>query len=369
MKYASWKVVWIALVGSLQTLTAQPVTKFAGEGSIERRWDWAVKEAVARGTNDYWIVYGIKRLMDEDSYLSSGSSIFGTMSTQHDLYDQLQRFDSTDDDIKHAAKHGLRRYNEHGRSIEKKLKDVAIIARRSNGIFTSIDVSNLELDFRFRNLLVYWLGVAEKEESLMLLVNLSSSFADPKQRKHWVRAIGLHQSPSVRAALTKVLESDEHPEVQAEAAEWLGEQNTNDILPVLEKTVIKATTDRLIEAGVNGISKVETDESTELLVKLAKNGKNSKVRKKAAFWLGQRATAKSDAALNDILENDIDVDVQRQALYAIAQNRDLNAVDRLIKVAQTHSKSSIRKQAIYLLSDKAEGDDRALDALIAFTKK
>ena len=369
MNRASFRFVWVALVGSLQTMTAQPVVNYVGEGSLLQRWAWAVKEASTQSQKEFWIVYSIKRLMDEDSYVATGSYFSGVISSAKSLYSQMSISDSTEEDSKIAAKRGLRRTHSSRGSIEKRLKDVAFIFKQSDGKIASVDVNSMELDFSLKRLPAYWLGVAGTDESLAKLRAILPNLAEVKQRRNAVQAAGLHQTSSVAPFLTEILESDEQPEVRAEAAEWLGEQNTNDILPVLEKHAAGATTERLIEACVYAISRVESNESTELIIKLAKSGKNSRLRKKAAFWLGQKATLKSQATLSDLLENDPDTDVQRQALYAIAQGKDDEVTDRLIRVAHTHPRSSIRKQAIYLLSDKAERDERALDALIDLTKK
>jgi HEAT repeat protein len=71
--------------------------------------------------------------------------------------------------------------------------------------------------------------------------------------------------------------------------------------------------------------------------------------------------------LENIVADDIETDVQRQALFALARNQDREGVDRLIRIAKTHPNPHIRKQAVQCLGQSE--DSRALDALIEIVRK
>jgi HEAT repeat protein len=57
--------------------------------------------------------------------------------------------------------------------------------------------------------------------------------------------------------------------------------------------------------------------------------------------------------------SDDDTEVQKQAVFAISQRPRDEAVPLLIKIAKTHSKPAVRKQAIFWLGQT--GDERALE--------
>ncbi|MEK6565129.1 MAG: HEAT repeat domain-containing protein, partial [Bacteroidota bacterium] len=84
------------------------------------------------------------------------------------------------------------------------------------------------------------------------------------------------------------------------------------------------------------------------------------------FWLGQKASKKAVGALEDMLAADDDTEVQKQALFALAQMRDGPGVEKLIQVAKAHPKLKIRKQAIMSLGHS--DDPRAREALIEITR-
>ena len=84
------------------------------------------------------------------------------------------------------------------------------------------------------------------------------------------------------------------------------------------------------------------------------------MRKQALFWLGQRAGQRSLEVLGNVVEKtDDDTEVQKQAVFAISQRPRDEAVPVLIKIARTHPKAEVRKQAMFWLGQT--GDERALE--------
>ena len=56
----------------------------------------------------------------------------------------------------------------------------------------------------------------------------------------------------------------------------------------------------------------------------------------AVFWLGQKASAKAEKALEGFAAKGENVEVQEQAVFALSQLPDNRGVDPLIKLAKTH---------------------------------
>jgi HEAT repeats len=92
------------------------------------------------------------------------------------------------------------------------------------------------------------------------------------------------------------------------------------------------------------------------LIALARNKEIPRqVRKNAIFWLGQAA---GDRALKDlgslVTEQDQDVDVQEQAVFALSRLRDGAGVPSLLDIARTHANPKIRKTAMFWLSQSSD---------------
>jgi len=102
------------------------------------------------------------------------------------------------------------------------------------------------------------------------------------------------------------------------------------------------------------------DTAVDFLIKAAGSEPDREVRKQAIFWLGQKAGQRSlDALSEKVNDSDADTEVQKQAVFAISQRPKDEAVPLLIKIARTHAKPAVRKQAIFWLGQT--GDERALE--------
>ncbi|MGH7448201.1 MAG: HEAT repeat domain-containing protein, partial [Longimicrobiales bacterium] len=82
-------------------------------------------------------------------------------------------------------------------------------------------------------------------------------------------------------------------------------------------------------------------------------------RKSAVFWLAQEASEKAAEGLGSIVGNDSDeLEVRKQAVFALSQIRSDASIDTLIEIARTNREPEIRKNAMFWLGQS--GDPRAL---------
>jgi hypothetical protein len=349
-------------------IRAQTVVRFPDQDlSLGERWKWASREGIRlAGEKEFWVGYCIKRLMNEDSYMNSGSFYSGSMDSRRSIYDII-----SGDSSRRTAEN--RTWGESRRgAIVKVMKEVAILFRMSGslddqGSMKKLDVSNMELYVDLRNKPLIWLGGSEDDQSVGHLKNIFDRQSSTELKKDLLTAIAIHQnSKEVFPFLVGILKSELVDNIRSQAAFWLGKQNRSESLRVLMDAALDDRSTKVKEQSVFAISQLSTDESTEALISLARKARESKVRSTAAFWLGQKASQKAVATLESIIADDEESDVQRQALYALAQIRTSEGVDRLIRIAKTHPNPRIRKQAIQCLGQSA--DPKALDALIAIVR-
>jgi HEAT repeat protein len=101
------------------------------------------------------------------------------------------------------------------------------------------------------------------------------------------------------------------------------------------------------------------DAAIDFLIKLARSERDAESRNQALFWLGHKAGEKSLGVLKEVVdEEDADTEVQKHAVFVISRRPVEEAVPLLIKVARTHKKPEVRRQAIFWLG--RTGDPRAL---------
>jgi hypothetical protein len=85
----------------------------------------------------------------------------------------------------------------------------------------------------------------------------------------------------------------------------------------------------------------------------------SGARKNAVFWLAQAAGDRATEGLTSIVGDDSDeIEVRKQAVFALSQMRTDATVDALIDIARTNREPELRKSAIFWLGQS--GSPRAI---------
>lgn len=265
----------------------------------------------------------------------------------------------------------------------------------STGSITRLEVYNLDRTREYSGYPVYWLGRASNDESLSLLQQQAESNQGQKITEKAVLAIGLHDDRRVGGILKNFVRSSTQEPVRGASIFWLGQmggessflsdfaRNEQESVKLRKKAVFAigvgkdanaisalksvyaSTTNREVKKQIVFAASINESgndgkEGLEFVIKAAESEPDAEVKKQALFWLGQKAGERSQAALGDATSGtDADTEVQTQAVFALSRRPNEESVPLLIKVAKTHKKAEVRKQAMFWLSKT--GDERALE--------
>jgi HEAT repeat protein len=284
--------------------------------------------------------------------------------------------------------------------VETRNLGIFVLHEPSDGSITRVEVYNLDRRREYSGYPVYWLGRAANEESLTYLKSIVESNQTGDAPKHSIVAIGLHDDPRVGGMLEDFVRNSKVEQVRRSAVFWLGQiPGHQSFLADLVRSEQESTSLRKEAAFAIGISKDpgalaaleqlyasinnrevkkqiifaaslnredggrsarSNDAGINFLVKVAESDPDRELRKQALFWLGQQAGKRSLEVLGNVVEkSDDDTEVQKQAVFAISQRAKDEAVPLLIKIARTHPKPAVRKQAMFWLGQT--GDERALE--------
>ena len=97
--------------------------------------------------------------------------------------------------------------------------------------------------------------------------------------------------------------------------------------------------------------------ATAALFDLATTG-TTRIRERALFWIARRAESRAAATISAAIERDPDVEVKKQAVFALSQLPRQEGVPLLINLARTSQNPAVRKQAYFWLGQSK--DPRAL---------
>ncbi len=285
-------------------------------------------------------------------------------------------------------------YNGANPGAERETRNLGIflLHEAEGGGIARLEVFNLDRQREYSGYRVFWLGRGGNEESLAQIRPLAAAGQPERVAEHAVLAIAAHDDPRVSGLLREFARQSAVVSVRKSAVFWLGQiggetaflaetiRNPNENVEVRKQAAFACGVSRDADALATlqsiypGIENREVkkqiifaasvnrdaDAAIDFLIRTARTDADREARKQALFWLGQKAGARSLGALNEAVEsNDADTEVQRQAVFAISQRPRDEAVPALIRIARTHPKPAVRKQAIFWLGQT--GDERAVD--------
>jgi len=373
-------VMWVAAASAAAATAADTrlpaeVIRYAGSEALAARLSWALGQAAKSGPGQgFWVGYGIRRLMGEDETIGSfRDGPAGRDLTVAEILAgkrNLAPGAAGRDDVRRTARKVLEDLENPKRSAKKVIKEVGIFLSYDAGrpaVLTRVELSNLDLSFDFRGLTLYWLGEAGEAESLDVVKDLFARSQTGRAKEGLVAAAGLHgDARLVVPFLEKILTGGEADRVRKEAAFWIGQQDDPAGLDILVRAAGSDRSGEVREGAVFAVSQVDLPQAVDALIDLARKAKPGDTRKQAVFWIGQVASKKCAPALEDLARNDSDGRIQEQAVFALSQLPDGQGVEPLIKLARTHPDSRVRKKAVFWLGESH--DPRALEALITIVK-
>ncbi len=279
----------------------------------------------------------------------------------------------------------------NGVAVETRNLGVFVLYEPDGQRVVRVEVYNLDRKREYSGFPVYWLGRGGNEESLNFLRGLAEMNLGERVVENATVAVALHDDPRVSEVLKSLVRSSKNQEVRRTAVHWLGvtgvetnfladlvrsESEDGEVRraaghalgvssdPASLSTLISlygsVSNQELRRALIHSISINSNQEpAIDFLIKLARSERDSESRNQALFWLGHKAGEKALGVLKDTVEReDDDTEVQKHAVFVISRRPKDEAVPLLIKIARTHAKPEVRKQAIFWLG--RTGDDRAL---------
>jgi HEAT repeat protein len=276
-------------------------------------------------------------------------------------------------------------------SIETRNLGVFLLYEPDGNSISRVEVYNLDRQREYSGYPVYWLARGANEESLNLLRSLAESNQASKVAERATVAIALHADPRVGDVLKTLVRKLTNQDVRRTAVHWLGftgvetsfltdlvrnESEDGEVRRAAGHALGVSSDPASLGALMNLYGTVadrelrrnlihsisinsNQDPAVDFLIKIAKTDSDREARNQALFWLGHKAGEKSLGVLRETVEReDADTEVQKQAVFVISRRPVDEAVPLLIKIARTHPKVEVRKQAIFWLG--RTGDARAL---------
>jgi HEAT repeat protein len=280
------------------------------------------------------------------------------------------------------------------REKEPETRNAAVFLQREagNDEIAKIELYDLDRPNNYNGYPVYWAGNISNDESLNFLRELAEKESAQKISEQAVAALAMHNDGRVGQMLEGLSRDVKSENTRKSIVFWLGqtEGETNFLADIVRNDqenlevrkqgafaigvssdagalnalqgLYSQVTNREVKKQITFAAFVnkDSDRAVDFLINLAGKDSDREVRKQAIFWIGQKAGQRTLDVLGSTVEqNDEDTEVQKQAVFAISQRKKDEAVPMLIKIAKTHQKAEVRKQALFWLGQI--DDERALE--------
>ena len=288
---------------------------------------------------------------------------------------------------------------DRGSRIETRNLGVFFLYDQTGATLERVELYNLDRHHSFDGLPVYWMDRASNDESLTLLRGIVESNPAHRVAENSVIAVAMHDDPRIEGMIESFARNSRNDKVRHSAIFWLGQlpgshpylgevvRNDQESTELRKQAAFSLgissdpqamSTLQGIYAAINnrevkkqiifasfvnkdGEDKAQPgDEGTNFLFRVAETDTDNELKKQALFWIGQKAGQRSLELLGKTVDSDdANTDVQKQAVFAISQRPHDESIPLLIKIAKTHNKPEVRKQAMFWLGQS--GDPRALE--------
>ncbi len=138
---------------------------------------------------------------------------------------------------------------------------------------------------------------------------------------------------------------------------WMGDVNSAQSVEFLKTLASNLDARDRSEPALSAIALHRDPAALAAILDLAKNGA-PRMRQRSLFWIARRAESQAAGIITQAIDNDPDVEVKKQAVFALSQLPRDEAIPLLIALARSHTHPIVRKQSMFWLGQSK--DPRAL---------
>ena len=145
-----------------------------------------------------------------------------------------------------------------------------------------------------------WLGTADEEHGLEFLRSLSAA-AGRTLREELVFVFYLFNGPAAVADLIGLARRDPDTEIRKDAIFWLGQKASAAAVAALGEVIASPEALEIKKAAVFALSQLPAETGTPMLLRIARQNPQPRLRQEAIFWLGQSGDPRALDFFEEIL--------------------------------------------------------------------
>ncbi|HMS02977.1 MAG TPA: HEAT repeat domain-containing protein [Gemmatimonadaceae bacterium] len=255
-----------------------------------------------------------------------------------------------------TLKNVLARRDECSAALRRKA--VFLVSRKRSAETEDILLATLrsDPDAEVRAQAVFWLGQVNSEKSTTALIELLRTSRDEAVLEKVAFALSQQRNERARSALRDLVRRNDVPlGVRGNAIFWLGQRagDAADAVPFLIELYPTLTERALQERVLASIAQRKSPEAQAFLTRVALDSQAPlQLRRNAIFHASQAGL--STAQLRDIFRTSTDRRIREQVVFAIANQKNTEAVDALFDIVKSDADRETRRVAIFWLGQSKD---------------
>ncbi len=177
-----------------------------------------------------------------------------------------------------------------------------------------------------------------------------------------VRLLGQYRGPSATNLLLDLARNQSDPKLRRSAIYSLSNIDDDKVFDLLLDLATKSEDPEVAKTALRALASHRNQKAKDSIGSLALNAKSVLIRRDAIYFLGERKDDASIDRLISIYDNDADPEIKKHAIYALSRSANVKARQKLLEVARSNSSEDARLQAIQWLDDRA--DESFIDELV-----
>lgn len=245
------------------------------------------------------------------------------------------------------------------------LREKSLFLISQHGSVESVEilmrVAKSDPDPDVRKNALFWLSQTHSKEAAVFLEDLLQETDDPDTQEKVIFALSQIGDDRALAALRKLaVDKTQSENVRANAIFWLGQGGGLDDITFLKELYGELEDEELKERVIFSVS--QGSRNGQWLLDIVNDEKEpTEVRKQALFWAGQSSAIDAEG-LARIYKTSKHRELREQAVFALSQRHESEAIKILIELAKAETDPDLRKQLVFWIGQS--GDPAAEEFLL-----
>ncbi len=177
-----------------------------------------------------------------------------------------------------------------------------------------------------------------------------------------VRLLGQYRGPNATSLLLDLARNQTDSKLRRSAIYSLSNVEDDRVFDLLLNLATTSDDPEVAKTALRALANHRNQKAKDSIGSLALSAKSPLIRRDAIYFLGERKDDTSIEKLISIYDSDPDPEIKKHAIYALSRSAHPKARQKVFEVARSSSNEEARVQAIQWLDDRA--DDGFIDELV-----